>query len=253
MYNILSNSKSGMIASQNKVDIISSNVVNVNTTGYKKLEIGFLDLYTETLDRKSYPVNSKTANTGTGVKTSDALRNFSQGSLKNTGIKTNMAIDGEGFFRVTRSDGSYAYTRNGEFNVDALGKLVDDSGNVLDIKFENKTGYNNIDLQNGDLSINKLGEVFVNRKKVGNIELYSAIGDNDFLPAGDSLFVPSNENNVITVNKSNIIQGHIEMANIEMQQEMTDLILAQRALQFNSKGIQAVDDMWSMVNNLQSR
>lgn len=253
MYNILSNSKSGMIASQNKVDIISSNIVNANTTGYKKLEIGFLDLYTETLDRNSYPVNSKTANTGTGVKTSDALRNFSQGSLKNTEIKTNMAIDGEGMFRVIRADGSYAYTRNGEFNIDALGRLVDDSGNMLEIKFENGRGYNDANLADGELSINKLGEIFKNKEKIGNIELYTAIGDNDFLSVGDSLFVPRNPNNVRTVNTSNIIQGYVEMANVEVQNEMTDLIMVQRALQFNSKGVQAVDDMWNMVNNLQSR
>lgn len=253
MYNIMNNSKTGMSANQGKIDIISNNIVNANTTGYKKLESGFLDLYTETLDRKSYPNNSEDAVTGTGVKISQAIRNFEQGSLKNTEIKTNMAIDGEGLFRVTRPDGSYAYTRNGEFNLDSLGRLVDDTGNILDIEFENGIGYHNTNLSDGDLAINKLGEVFLNNNKVGNINVYTSTGDNDFTPVGDSLFVPINKANIQISNNSNIMQGYIEMSNINMQSEMTDLIMAQRAFQFNSRGMQAVDDMWSMINNLQGR
>lgn len=253
MYNIMSNSKTGMIANQGKIDIISNNITNAQTTGYKKIESGFLDLYTETLNRKSYPNNSKDNVTGTGIKISQGIRNFEQGSLKNTEIKTNIAIDGEGLFRVTRADGSYAYTRNGEFNLDKSGKLVDDNGNILDINFENGKGYHNTNLANGDLSINKSGEVFLDNNKVGNINVYTSTGDNDFKSVGDSLFVPIDGANIQISKNTNIMQGYIEMSNISMQNEMTDLIMAQRAFQFNSRGIQAVDDMWSMINNLQGR
>jgi flagellar basal-body rod protein FlgG len=247
------NSKSGMAASQGKIDIISNNMTNAQTTGYKKLNASFLDLYTETLDRPSYPNNSDSAITGTGVKISQATRNLDQGSLKNTGIKTNMAVDGDGFFCVLKADGSRNYTRNGEFNLDASGKLVDDNGNVLDIQFNNGRSYNNTDLSNGELSINKSGQVFINKENIGKIQLYKPVGDNDFTSIGDNLFVPIAGGRVEMVKDSKIMQGYVEMSNISMESEMTDLIMTQRAFQFNSKGIKAVDEMWSMINNLQAR
>ena len=90
MYSILSTSKTGMSANQNKINIISNNIVNVNTTGYKKLEMGFQDLVRDTLNRDSYPVNNKNSTIGTGVKTSSEVRNFTQGSLKETKLVSNM-------------------------------------------------------------------------------------------------------------------------------------------------------------------
>jgi flagellar basal-body rod protein FlgG len=245
------NSKSGMLASQSNIDTISNNITNVQTVGYKKLEISFLDLYKESLHKKSYPTNSKDAITGTGSRVSQVTRNFSQGAIKETKINTNLAIDGEGFFRVIRSDGSYAYTRNGEFNLDATGKLVDDKGNLLDIKLVNGS-LKDINLKNGDLGINKFGEVYLNSKKIGNINLYTPKGDADFVSVGDNLFT-AKQAQVELVQNKNILQGYVEMSNVNMQSEMVDLIMAQRAFQYNSKGMQAVDEMWSIANNLQSR
>lgn len=253
MYNLLHNSKSGMSANQNKIDVISNNIVNVNTVGYKRLEIEFQDLLYESLYKDSYPTNSQSAIAGTGVKSSNSFRNFEQGSLKNTEISTNVAIDGEGLFRVRRPNGSYAYTRNGAFNIDSSGKLVDDNGNVLDITFEKNYNYNNANLSNDNITINKNGEVFADDNKVGKINLYTSNGDNDFLSVGDSLFTPKNVANITVSNESNILQGYTEMSNVNMQQEMTDLMTVQRAFQMNSKGIQVADDMWSMVNNLRAR
>lgn len=251
MYNIMHNSKSGMLASQSNIDVISNNITNAQTVGYKKLEISFLDLYRETLDRNSYPNNDKDATTGTGSRVSQTTRNFDQGSIKETKINSNLAIDGEGLFRVIRPDGSYAYTRNGEFNIDASGKLVDDKGNVLDIQMTNGNP-SNVNLKNGDLSINKSGEVYLDKNKIGDINLYRAKGDADFISIGDNLYT-AKDNLVEVVDNSNILQGYTEMSNVSMQSEMTDLIMAQRAFQYNSKGMQAVDEMWSIANNLQSR
>lgn len=253
MYNILNNSKSGMSANQSKMDIISNNIVNVNSTGYKRLEMDFQELITETLYKDSYPTNSLKSLTGTGVRASNEFRNFEQGPLRNTDIKSNLAIDGEGFFRIIRNDGSYAYTRNGEFNIDSLGKLVDDSGNILEVNFENGYSYDNSNLTKESLSINNQGEVFSNNIKVGNINLYTSTGENDFISVGGSLYSPKDITNIRKSNNTNILQGYIEISNVNMQKEMTDMIIIQRAFQFNSKGIQAADDMWSMVNNLQSR
>ncbi|MCR8746736.1 flagellar hook-basal body complex protein [Romboutsia lituseburensis] len=253
MYNIMHTSKTGMSANQNKIDIISNNIVNSQTTGYKKLDMEFLDLYTETLDRQSYPHNSKDSVMGTGVKTSQATRNFMQGALKNTGIDTNLAIDGEGFFKVITPDKTQKYTRNGEFVLDGNGRLVDDYGNILEVKYDNGMPPQSADLSNGELSINKAGEVYLDKQKVGKIDLYMPQGDNDLIPVGDSLFVLKEGAGADIIGDKKLLQGHVEMSNVNMQSEMTDLIMAQRAFQFNSRGIKAVDEMWSMINNLQGR
>lgn len=253
MYGILNVSRTGMAANQNKINVISNNIVNANTTGYKKLDMEFQDLIRESLNRQSYPVNNADSNIGTGVKTTTEIRNLKQGSLKSTGISTNLAIDGEGFFRVIRNDGSYAYTRDGEFNVDATGNIVDDSGNILDIEFINGKNYSNSGITSENLNINKNGEIFVNNEKIGNINLYKATGDKDFLSTGDNLFVAGEETQLSVVNNANIIQGHVEMSNVDLSQEITDLINVQRAFQLNSKGFSVADEMWSMINNLQSR
>lgn len=251
MYNIMHNSKSGMLSSQSNIDLISNNITNSQTVGYKKLDAGFLDLYQESLHKNSYPTNSADIRTGTGSRISQATRNYEQGSIKETKINTNLAIDGNGFFRVIRSDGSYAYTRNGEFNLDSTGKLVDDKGNVLDIQPTNGNA-KNVNLKNGDLSINKNGEIYLDKNKVGEINLYQPKGDADFVSVGDNLFT-AKPTNVEDVQNKSILQGYVEMSNVNMQDEMVNLIMAQRAFQYNSKGIQVGDDMWSMVNNLQSR
>lgn len=253
MYNIISTSKTGMKASQSKIDIISNNIVNAQTTGYKKVEMGFIDLYSENLDKITYPNNDKGALTGTGVKESIETRNLAQGSLKNTGIKTNLAIDGEGFFCVIKPDGTHNYTRNGEFNLDANGKLVDDYGNVVDINFNDGKNYENVDLSQGELSINKLGEIFLDEENVGKIDIYTPQGEDTFISIGDGLFIPREDTNILVVQNPNIRQGYTEMSNINMQNEMTDLIMVQRAFQFNSKAMQATDEMIGMINNLQGR
>ena len=251
MYNIMHTSKSGMSATQSKIDLISNNITNVQTVGYKKLDANFLDLYQESLYKKSYPTNSESARTGTGSRISQEIRNYEQGAIKETKINTNLAIDGEGFFRVIKSDGSYAYTRNGEFNLDSMGKLVDDNGNILDIQSLNGSTQD-INLKDGDLSINKSGEIYLDKNKVGVINLYKPKGDADFISVGDNLFTAKPVNVEVVQNKS-MLQGYVEMSNVDMKDEMINLIMAQRAFQYNSKGIKAGDDMWSMANNLQSR
>lgn len=225
-------------------------MTNLQTVGYKKLDASFLDLYQESLHKNSYPTNSKDAITGTGSRISQVTRNYAQGALKSTNLKTNLAIDGDGFFRVRRSDGTYAYTRNGEFNLDANGKLVDDNGNILDVQLNGNM--KSLNFKNGDLSIKKNGDVYLDNRNVGVINLYKPKGDADFVSVGDSLFT-AKQSNVEFVQDKNILQGYVEMSNVDMKDEMVNLMMVQRAFQYNSKGIKTVDDMWSMVNNLQSR
>ena len=253
MYNIINKSVTGMSSNQGKIDIISNNIANSQTVGYKKLDIGFLDLYTDTLSRMSYPHNKDNLVVGTGVRLSNATRNFSQGALKETGISTDLAIDGEGYFRVISNDGTYKYTRSGEFSFDANGKLVDDNGNTLDIDYNQGINPQTLDLSKGDFTVNDNGDVFINNQNIGSIVLYIPQGSNDFTSVGDGLFSLNNGATLSIVNNPKIHQGYIETSNVNMQTEMTDLIMAQRAFQFNSKAMQATDEMWSMINNLRGR
>ena len=253
MYNIMNNSITGMSANQGKIDIISNNIANSQTTGYKKLEAGFLDLYTDTLARQAYPHNGDNLITGTGVRLSNATRNLTQGALKETGIKTNLAIDGNGYFRVISNDGTYKYTRSGEFSFDGNGRLVDGCGNILDITYNQGIAGQNIDLSKGDLSISNNGQVFLNKQNIGSITLYMPQGDNDFTSVGDSLFALNEGATLNTVDNPKLYQGYVEMSNVSMESEMTDLIMAQRAFQFNSKAMQSTDEMWGMINNLKGR
>lgn len=254
MYTSFNINKQGMSAIQNKIDLISSNVANVGTAGYKKLDSEFQTLVTETLDRPSYPNNSKEAYFGTGTKLGNTYRNVSQGSIKVTDRLENFAIEGNGYFRVLREDGSYAYTRNGAFSVDGLGKIVDDSGNLLDIDFYNGLSYQNFNFANEEYTVSREGFIRIKDGTViGQINLYKPTGDNGLNSINDNLFIPKDGELMIKSSDANLIQGCIEMSNIDIADEFKDLIIMQRAYQLNGKGIKNADEMWSLINNMQGR
>ncbi len=261
MYGMFYTNRSAMEAQQNKLDLISNNIANSGTIGYKKVTSTFQDLYTSSLERLGVPW-SKNANTelyvGTGVKSTNEVRIKTQGSLTNTKISTDLAIDGEGFFKVYKQDGSAAYTRNGNFKVDASGILVDNNGYRLSITDANGNEINvpggpinfakdkfSIDA-NGALSLDNDG----NSIKVGDIKTYKTIGDTDFISAGQSLFVPIEGATVLETTDRDIYQGFTERSNVDMSTEMTDMIVAQRAFQLSSSALKTADDMWGMINNL---
>ncbi|EQF63341.1 flagellar hook-basal body family protein [Clostridioides difficile CD175] len=253
MYTMFYTSKTALSANQSKLDIISNNIANSDSTGYKKINMEYSDLVDEALNRPSYPTNGNDISTGTGAKATAPMRIYEQGALAPTDRKSNLAIDGEGFFRVIRKDGTYAYTRNGGFNVDALGKIVDDNGNILDVQFEAGYNYNNTNIDSTNLTVSRNGELFVDNKKIGKINLYQPIGTQNFISEGDSLFVATDAAQIKQVEKVDIVQGYRERSNVSLQEEFVDLIATQRAFQMNSKGIKTADEMWQIANNLRAK
>lgn len=253
MYTMFYTSKTALSANQSKLDIISNNIANTDSTGYKKINMGYSDLVDEVLNRPSYPTNGNDISTGTGAKASVPMRIYEQGALAPTDSKSDLAIDGEGFFRVIRKDGTYAYTRNGGFNVDALGKIVDDNGNTLDVQFDAGYNYNNTNIDNTNLTVSRNGDLFVDNKKIGKINLYQPIGTQNFISEGDSLFVATDAAQIKQVAKVDIVQGYRERSNVSLQEEFVDLIATQRAFQMNSKGIKTADEMWQIANNLRAK
>lgn len=262
MLRILWNSKSNMMANQEKLDAISNNLSNVNTEGYKKLDVTFKDLVYESLNRKGYPMseNNDRANdpfTGSGVRASEWIRDQKQGFLIETKKTTDFAIDGEGYFQVRRSNGDIAYTRAGKFNVDSMGRMVDTQGNILNIKFNEGFNDENVKFTKDNFSINEAGSIGLKVgdefEEVGKIQIYNAIGNNSFRSIGESLYVPNEGVQIYEVNDSNVLQGFIESSNVDMVAEMTDMLVTQRAFELGSKGIKTADEMWGIANNLRGK
>lgn len=253
------NGRSAMMAQQEKLDCISNNLANVNTEGYKSEDVTFQDLMYESLQRRGYPVNegeNKNLITGSGVKAGNWIRDSKQGNLTNTGIGTDLAIDGPGYFRVVNSKGDLRYIRSGSFNVDNKGNLVDKNGNKLYMEYKGAkpefTKDNFIIKENGTVLIKGNSNGGTTTREAGKINIYNAIGQDAFISVGDNLYMPENGVNP-TATDSNIMQGYIEGSNVDTAKEMTDMIMAQRAFEFGSKAVKAADDMWGMVNNLRGR
>lgn len=262
MLRILWTSKSAMVANTDKMDAISNNMANVNTEGYKKIDVNFKDLMSESLDKLGYPVSKNTFNkgvntTGTGVKSTAWVRDNTQGNLITTGTTTDLAVDGEGYYRFTTPNNEKVYSRSGKFEIDGNGKLTDSNGDILDITYSKNFNANNVKLTRDNFSVGENGELSILGKntttQVGTIKLYGAVGDNTFKSVGENMFVPDKGATVYEVKNPAIRQGYYENSNVDVASEMTDLIVTQRAYELASKGIKTADDMWGIANNLRSK
>ena len=254
MFNIFATGKSGMSAYQEKMDYLSNDLVNSSTTGYKSTDVGFKDLMTQSLDRKGNPLVNKDAVNGTGVKLGTNYANNKQGNLLNTGLKTDLAIDGKGYFALQEPDGTISYTRDGNFKVDSNGTLVTSTGVKVYVQYEG--GYSEGDpaLDSDNISIDAQGGISMNidgqSVLVGTIPVFTAIGDKGFIPKGNNTFVASEDAQVTMSNDYDIRQGFLEASNVDAAEVFSDVILTQRAFQLNSKAITTADDIWSMINNM---
>ncbi|GHU22950.1 flagellar basal body rod protein FlgG [Spirochaetia bacterium] len=255
---------SGMIGQQANIDTISNNLANVNTTGFKRMRADFEDLLYQTVKTAGTPATEDTVvpvgvQMGHGVKLADTQRNFGQGSPQNTEVPTDMAIIGDGFFRIQLYDGSYGYTRNGAFEVDSDGRMVTSNGYWLlpDIIMPEHFLPQTINVsQDGRVSV-MVPEIDPEEPiQVGQLELYrfpnpvglSAIGDNLFKisqASGDPIPGRPGYDGM-----GKIYHKFLEMSNVSVVREMVDLIVAQRAYEFNSKTIQTSDNMLGTATQL---
>lgn len=254
MFNSIMTSRSGMNANQDRLDAISNNLANSSTPGYKKIEVGFKDLLSESLDRQGYPIYDKNASMGTGVKTTNWFRDNTQGSLSETGLETDMMIEGKGYFKLTDTDGKDVYTRDGGFQIDKNQQLVDKEGRRVEINYVDGRSSDNVKFEKDNLNIDTSGNISIIENgaytKVAQIPMYTAVGDQSFKSIGDNLFVPADGAQVQQTTTSLVHQGYLERSNVDMASEFTDMIVTQRAFQLSSKGLQTSDEMWGMVNNL---
>jgi flagellar basal-body rod protein FlgG len=254
---------SGMIGQQANIDTISNNLANVNTAGYKKMRADFEDLIYQTVKVAGTPATEDTVvpvgiQMGHGVKLADTQRVFSQGALQNTEVPTDMAIQGDGFFRIQMYDGTWAYTRNGNFKIDETGRMVTSNGYWLlpDIVMPENFLPNSVTVsQDGRVSV-VVPQIDDEPIQIGQIELYrfpnpvglTAIGENLFKITGASGDPIPGRPGYEGMGK--IAHKFLEMSNISVVREMVDLIVAQRAYEFNSRTIQTSDNMLGTATSL---
>ncbi|WP_294374489.1 flagellar hook-basal body complex protein [uncultured Clostridium sp.] len=254
MFNVFATGKSGLTAYQEKMDHLANDMVNSTTTGYKTSDVEFKDLLTESLDRKGNPLGNKDAVNGTGVRIGINYADNKQGNLLNTGLNTDLAIDGKGYFALQNTDGNIYYTRDGNFKIDSNGTLVTATGVKVYVEYEPGFTEGDPQLESDNISIDNQGGISMNidgqSVLVGTIPVFTAIGDKSFIPKGNNMFIASDDAQVTMSNDFDIRQGYLEASNVDAAEVFSDVILTQRAFQLSSKAITTADDIWSMINNM---
>ena len=257
----LSIAATGMMAQQLNVEVISNNIANMSTSGFKRQRAEFQDLLYQNLRRVG--TNSSDAGTivpagvqvGLGVKTAAVNRIMTQGNLDNTENKLDIAIQGRGWFRVELPSGEDAYTRSGSFQISADGQMVTADGYTL------APGIN-IPPEAIDVTISRDGQVQVTlqgetaSQVVGQIELATFPNDAGLDPLGSNLFTETAASGAPTIGipandgVGSVLQGFLETSNVNAVSEITTLITAQRAYEMNAKVITASDEMMSVTTNI---
>ncbi len=260
MFRSLWTSASGMTAQQFNLDVITNNMSNVSTNGFKKLRSTFQDLIYQTLREPGAPTSPTTRapagfQVGLGTRVAETYGIFTQGSLNRTDNEFDLAIQGAGFFKVVLPDGTIAYTRNGQFKLDRDGRIVNTDGYPLDPEITIPVDAVSITIaEDGTVGVLRQGGTTV--EEVGRIELAKFINPAGLRRLGNNLFLQTDASgDPIIDNPGNqgigtILQGFLEASNVNIVEEMVNLIIAQRSYEFNTKGITASDEMLSQAANM---
>ena len=260
MINSLWISKTGMEAQQTQLDVISNNLANVSTNGFKRANAVFEDLIYQNLrqvganstEQSQLPTGLQI---GLGVRTVATSRSFAQGSLQQTTNKLDVAIKGNGFFTVTLPDGTNGYTRDGSFQVDSQGRLVTSAGYPV------ATG---ITIPANALSVSISGDGTVSAQipgntapqPVGTITLANFINPPGLEPKGGNLYAETVASGTPQTGTpglnglGGLMQGFVETSNVNVVQELVSMIQTQRAYELNSKAIQTSDQMLQKLGQL---
>ncbi|NOY92591.1 MAG: flagellar basal-body rod protein FlgG [Deltaproteobacteria bacterium] len=253
MLKALNTAATGMIAMQTRIDVTANNMANVNTTGFRRQRAEFQDLLYQT-DRRAggQTVNGATVPTGIqvgqGTRTVSTTFIHSEGALAQTGGPLDIAIEGQGFFQLTRPDGQIAYTRAGNFKRDDQGQLISVDGFPLEPSVTIPVDATNITIsQDGLVSVTTPGQT--TSQEIGQIQLALFANPEGLEAIGRSLFMPTNASgeplldNPDNQGLGSVSQGYLEGSNVEVVNEMIDLITSQRAYETNQKVIEAADEM----------
>ena len=252
--------KTGLEAQQAQMDVITNNIANVNTNGFKRSRAVFEDLLYQTVRQPGAPSSQQSQfptglQFGTGVKPVATERLHTQGNLMQTGNSKDIAIDGKGFFQIQLSDGTVAYSRDGSFHVDNQGQLVTSSGYLLlpQITVPAEAQVLTVS-RNGQVSVTVQGAAAA--QELGTLQLASFINPAGLEARGENLYYETGASGAPVVNEpgtnglGQLSQGFVEAANVNVVEEMVNMVQAQRAYELNSKAVTASDQMLQKIAQL---
>ncbi len=245
---------------QTQIDTTANNIANVNTIGFKKSRAEFADLMYKVMEYAGTSTSDVTKSptgieVGLGVRATAINKIFSEGSLKQTDNQLDMAVTGRGFFKLELPDGSEVYSRNGAFKVDENGSIVNSDGYRLVPEVVIPPDATNVSIgTDGTVSVVQPGQA--QATQVGQVTLTNFINPAGLHSMGDNLYLETDSSGQPVEGTPGIDglgvlrQGFVELSNVELVVELTDLITGQRAYDSNSKVITTSDEMLQTVNNL---
>jgi len=251
-----------MTGQQFNIDTIANNLSNVNTTGFKLTRADFEDLLYQTQKIAGTPATELTVvptptQVGLGVKVAATQKIYTQGALQATGNVSDMAIQGEGFFRIQTMDGTYGYSRDGAFKIDSNGQLVTSNGYRVmpEVTLPANFVRDSVTVsQDGRVSVLLPGQD--DPIQVAQMEVFRFPNPAGLQAVGENLVKPTNASGEPIAGRpgfegmGKIQQRFLEMSNVSVVQEMVNMIVAQRAYELSSKSIQTSDTMLGIAANL---
>ena len=252
--------KTGLDAQQTQLDVISNNLANVGTAGFKRSRAVFEDLLYQTLRQPGAQSSQQTQlptglTVGTGVRPVATERIFTQGNLQQTGNNLDVAVNGNGFFQVQLPDGTTAYTRDGSFHLDAQGQLVTSSGYPLQPAITIPSNALTVTVaRDGTITVAQPGQA--TPTQVGALQLANFINAAGLQSQGENLYLESAASGTPTTNTpgsnglGTLSQGYVETSNVNVVEELVNMIQTQRAYEINSKAVQTSDQMLQRLAQL---
>ena len=250
----------GMAAQELNIDVISNNLANVNTAGFKKSRVDFQDLLYQTI-RTAGTTEAQGAQAPTGIQvglgsqTGSVQKLFTQGDFHQTENPLDLVIQGDGMFQITMPDGTLAYTRDGTFKLDGQGRMVTSDGFPLEPQITIPPEATSISVgSDGTVSVTMSGQA--TPQEIGTIQIAKFLNPAGLTSAGRNLHMPTAASGDPTVDTpgmnglGTLASGFYEMSNVKVVEEMVSMIVAQRAYEVNAKAIQTSDEMLNIANNL---
>lgn len=251
--------KTGLDAQQTRMSVISNNLSNASTTGFKQSRAQFEDLLDQNVRQTGGQTSQNTQlpsglMLGTGVRIVSTAKVFTQGNLTQTGNNLDLAVNGRGFFQVQLPDGTAAYTRDGSFQINSEGQIVTSNGYLLQPEITIPANTQTITIgTDGTVSAKAANESAATQ--VGTIQLTDFINPAGLQAIGGNLFLESTASGSPQTGEpasngmGSVVQGSLETSNVNVVEELVDMIETQRTYEMNSKAISTTDEMLQYVNN----
>ena len=251
--------KTGLDAQQTRMAVISNNLANTNTTGFKRDRASFEDLLYQTVRQPGGSTSEQTQlptglQVGTGVRVAATAKEFSQGNLNQTGNALDVAINGRGFFEVLLPDGSTAYTRDGSFQINAQGQMVTNEGYPVQPGLQLPEGAQSVTVgADGTVSVQVAGQAAP--VQVGQLTLSDFVNPAGLQAKGENVYVETGSSGPAQSGApgqggvGTLVQGALESSNVNVVEELVSMIETQRAYETNAKVLSTTDSMLGYLNN----